>query len=202
MSSTLLYIPSVEETKVQVETGYEKDPQKTVCKNCNSVNKGKLCGVLIDRFPRVMEMRVEFKNKELQNAVSWGKMGIPRYLIWSGMRYQFLGMILRDSTEDAEHFSSYVDIGNKLFIHRGDPEGHLQLSNTTAELLNLSTEIFKGSSIHPSRFYYIKYDETDGPAEWTGVHFERRRKSTGLRGPVIDLDNEPEAPSDRMDIDG
>lgn len=178
------------------------------CKKCEQVSVGKICRVQIGRFPQIMELRMEFGSQELQNAVGWKDLRIPRYLDWSGIRYKFIGVILRD--EKAEHFSTYVEIHNNLYAYQDDlerlREGLLRLSNTSLnpdEALSLSAAMLEGSRTVPSRFYYLKDDERDSTDEWTEVRVEHRPGRTELRPPPIELDKEPNTPkaSEKMDID-
>src|SRR5436305_4041358 len=106
MHSTLSdNLPHLYRTKDQVEEGYEKEAKMIPCKKCNTNKKGKLCRVRIDRFPQVMEMRIEFGegkgegSEELTRSNVWRNMRVPRHLEWSKslkMRYRFFGMIFLD----------------------------------------------------------------------------------------------------------
>ena len=189
-----------------MDGGYELDSRKMACNECNVTDKGKICQVRIERFPQVMEMRMEFKTEELQNAVVWRDILVPRYLYWSEIRYAFKGMIIRDSTKGLEHFSSYVMIDNELYAHHGDQEGLLRLSQTRLdpdEGFSLSTAIPKGSNKVPSRFYYLKENDREDPGEWTEVRIERRPITTGPRETPVETDKEPDLSDDApsMDID-
>src|SRR5436305_6524785 len=165
MCSTLSYVFLVIETDRQVDGGYEKDTQNTPCKECEKTNKSKICRARIDSYPQVMEMRTELGLEKHQQAVVWTNIYIPRYLTWGEIQYKFVGMIIQDSTKKLEHFSSCVEINNKLYVCDGYGKGHLQLLNENLdkdEKFKLSSVIPPESNIVPSRFYYLKDNKGDG----------------------------------------
>jgi len=171
-----------------VEGGYEKRSRKKTCESCKRLSQHNVCRVRIDRFPAVMELRVEFGTEDLKDAVSWRDMSIPRYMTWMDIRYKFIGMIHQDSTKDREHFSSSIEIDSKLYDHLGDEEGFLRQSDATLEheqAISLTSTIPSDSNIIPSRYYYLKDNTADGSGDWTSVKIERQPAvNTNIPSPV------------------
>jgi hypothetical protein len=105
-------------------------------------------------------------------------MSIPYDLVWTGIEYKFVGMILHDTTRRSEHFIGCVMIDNKLYLQEMD--GFLRpldVAANRAQSFTLSVAIPEGSNTFPSRIYYYKSDERDGPSDWTNVNLPVRESS-------------------------
>ena len=196
----IVRFPPYEKLKPQVARGYQKEPRKTICGGCRVAAKGQIRRVRVGYFPPVMEMRLEFKQSELQKPAAWRDMRVPYNLNWSGIRYKFGGMIRQDFTRGSEHFSSYVEINNKLYFHYGDSTGLMRLSREKLgpkDALNLSMAIPEGSNKVSARFYYFKDDEKGGLGEWTNVREEDRTAQTES----IEIDDSESDPGDLDEMD-
>ena len=118
-----------------------------------------------------MELRVEYEVASLQHSFEWRNIGIPRDIIWAGVRYRFIGMILRDWTPSAEHFSAFVKIDDKIYHHRGNREGLLHLCDW--EGVTFERAIPPDTNIVPSRFYYVKADNSNHSGNWMNVEIRK-----------------------------
>ena len=163
-------------------------------------NKGKLGRLRIDQYPMILEIRVEFGHEDLQRPAEWKTMCVPHHLNWLGFRYKFLGVILRDATKGSEHFSTLIEINQKFYLHLGDADGLLILQPGSTETIDLSTVIRNESKTVPSRFYYVKVDERDGPSEWVDV--ENEPSPVGARvSDQVDQKSDGVEVSETMDLD-
>jgi hypothetical protein len=180
-----------------MDGGYGKKAQKERCKSCKQENKGRICEARVTSFPKVMEIRLEYQCKELQNSLVWRELYIPRRLTWLEIPYMLVGVILRDPTEGVEHFSTCLEVNNKLYRHKDDAQGLMSSINAaadreaTSEGFSLSAALPAESKDVPSRFYYaevkkgyaeVKKGDNLNGSEWTDVQREPRPARAGLMG--------------------
>jgi hypothetical protein len=174
---------------------------------------GKIQRLRVERFPRVMEMRVEYPPGK--NWEGWGDMLLPRFLVWGGVRYEFLAMIAQDLNDGVDHFTSVTKIGGKLYKH-GEHEtrlsGHMRLIDTTdttdttanrTEDVRVSTLLSAEYNERPSRFYYERVGKEDGAGDWTRVRPDLRVGGTTSKDSPVDVEKLwDETMRGKMDIDG
>jgi hypothetical protein len=103
-------------------------------------------------------------------------MQIPWHLTWGRTNYTLIGIIFCDPTKGEEHFSCLIEINNKLYEHQlAKLDGLLRVVDIpfgAGTGFRLSDTVFCQSV--PTRFFYLKDAEADGPSEWTPVIIQSR----------------------------
>ena len=183
MCSRILYVSFSGETlKGQMEGGYSRERGIKNCPDCGQESRYEVRRVRIDRFPDVMELRMDH-NREM---IDWRSMSIPCDLVWTGIEYKFVGMILQDTTIGSEHFIGCVKINDKVYIQ--EMKGDLRLLDMTLDgeqSFSLSTVIPAGTKNFPVRFYYSKNDERVGPGDWVDVKVDRQPVARTNISPIL-----------------
>jgi len=147
----------------------------------------------LDGYPPALEIRVEYKRAELQGRASWGEMLLPHRLFWGGIHYEFLGMVVRDSTKGVEHVSTVLKVGGKLYKHTGFDDGLMRPIETvgnTSDDVRISTLLSEESNEFPIRFYYVrngKDGRNDGPGDWINVRPDLLIPRTSMNEPPIEV---------------
>jgi len=152
MCSHIVYVSFSGETlKGQMEGGYSRGAGikflgMQYCPDCGKESPYMVRRVRIDRFPDVMELRIDHKRE----LIDWRSMSIPCDLVWTGIEYKFVGMILQDTTRGSEHFIGCVKINDN--VYRQEMNGDLRLLDMALDgeqLFSLSTVIPAGMKIFP-----------------------------------------------------
>jgi hypothetical protein len=127
-------------------------------------------------------------------------MQVPWHLMWGVTNYTLIGIIFCDPAEGEEHFSSLIEINNKLYEHQlTSLDGLLRPVNTVFGAgtgFRLSDTIFHQKNNVPSRFFYVKGEESGAPSQWASVKAQYQHSDFPLDLSPIDVDSASEVDSE------
>ena len=151
---------------------------KNLCQHAGAATQFTIQKSQIGRFPEVMWIRVGYPCEKLQTRDAWGNMLIPYRLVWDGITYEFLGIIVADSSMGAGHFGSVIKIGGELYKqgeHETRSAGLMRSIAAAGKDVAISSLLSAKANEYPVGFYYVKKGETDGSGNWTDVRVRLQR---------------------------
>jgi hypothetical protein len=151
-------------TNDEVNEAYDKSPKSNLCVKCGQTAKPKILEAIVDEFPTVLEIRLEY-NEATRERVDMRNLFIPRYLNWTKVRYKFIALVFHEKNPD--HFSAVVEINGKPYSHQanGQLKEPLQLPSTPlkeGQAVDLSSLLSLGGNKIISRVYYIREGDQNG----------------------------------------
>jgi hypothetical protein len=132
----------------------------------------------VERFPRVLEVRLKWDETEGGPTAMTRKIFIPRHLNLREARYELLALIWhsKTSTHQYQHFSNHVMIYDDLYSDEGSTGLHLLAPTPPygwSQFYNCATS----EVLH--RLYFIKKRENSSQAELDCISRRLRKNAVG-----------------------